>query len=121
MVTYALPEINNYTTQLTAVRASFLNPQFPALNSKVSIAEFLYIDEMVKKIINEPLSVQHKAKRVENFNHSNDSSHSNVELFEGPLVELDLATTYKTESQGASMSIPVSELLDETLQFSDSD
>ena len=110
MVIYALPEINNYTIQLTAARASFLNPQFPALNSKVTISEFLYSDEMVKKIINEPLSVQHKAKRVENFNHSNDSSHSNVELFEGPLVELDLTATYKIESLGASMSIPVTEL-----------
>ena len=78
---------------------------------------------MVKKIINEPLAVQNKAKRVENFNHSYDSSQSNVELFEieEPIVELDLATTYKTESQGASMSILVSELIDETIQFSDSD
>jgi hypothetical protein len=58
---------------------------------------------------------------VENFNHSNESSHSNVELFEGPMVEVDLATAYKNESQGASMSILVSELQDETIQFSSED
>jgi len=59
--------------------------------------------------------VQHKAKRVENFNHSEDSSHSNVELNDGPIVEMDLVSTYKTESMGASMSIPVSELNDSNL------
>ena len=106
--------------QLSVLRASFLNPQSQTLYSQVSIKEFIDQDDLVKKIINEPLSIQSKAKRVEKFNHSNDSSHSNVELFESPMTEIDLATTYKEESKGFSQKISIRDLSQDDL-LSDSD